>query len=48
MFERVKVAMNCVKKENKQLLEVIKAMQECRFHARMVQCNELKEMKNGA
>ena len=21
-------------------------MKECRFHARMVQCNELKEMKN--
>ena len=40
--------MNCVKKENKQLLEVNKAMKECWFHAGMVQCDELKEMKNGA
>ena len=35
MFDRVKVAMNCLKKENRQLLEVIKAMKECWFHARM-------------
>ena len=35
MFDRVKVAMNCLKKENRQLLEVIKGMKECWFHARM-------------
>ena len=42
MFERVKVVMNCLKKENRQLLEQIKAMKECWFLFGMVQCNELK------
>ena len=35
MFERVKVVINCLKKENIQLLEEIKDMKECRFHARI-------------
>ena len=41
MSERIKVIINCLKKENRQLLQENKDMKECRFHAGM-KCNELK------
>ena len=43
VFERAKVVINCLHKENMQLQEEIKAMKECRFHAGIIQRNELKK-----